>query len=296
MSEAQPPPPPKGHSDRHARTRRYFGERALETLAVSRVLVVGAGAVGNEIVKHLGMVGLGAIALVDPDVVVESNLNRCVLFRPEHARAKTPKPAAIAETAGQLGWPTRVETYARPIEEVPHEAWREIDLTICGVDDDHARHYLNMHLLGFAHETGYSRFLIEGAMGADFTQMRTCELPGTACLVCNWTPEYLAGVMERRRQQTCLEFFVEARAAFPSISTQTSWVAAQMASEAIKLLVGLPTYRSTGTWPAGDDNRLRPHLGVVLRSETPQHDVQRATAMRNPRCVEPFCREPLSTH
>lgn len=284
------PMPGSPDDDPQDRNRRYFGQQALDALAAARVLVVGAGAVGNEIVKHLGMAGVGTAIVVDPDRVTASNLNRCILFRPEHAEARLAKPLAVADAAERLGWPIHIDPHPCGIEDVPLDAWRDVQLAICGVDDDHARYFLNLHLLANALEVGESRFLIEGAMGSDFTQCRTFELPSTACLCCNWTPEYLAAVMERRRQQSCLEFYVDTRPIFPAVATQTSWVAAQMATEAIKVLAGLPTYRATGVWPAGADGRLQPRLGILIRSETARHEVRIASMLRNPRCVEPYCR------
>jgi len=43
--------------------------------------VVGAGAVGNEVLKNLALLGVGHIHVFDFDKVEEHNLTRCVLFR-----------------------------------------------------------------------------------------------------------------------------------------------------------------------------------------------------------------------
>ena len=52
-----------------------------DKLAAARVLVVGAGALGNEVLKNLAMLGVGHIYIVDFDEIEESNLTRSVLFR-----------------------------------------------------------------------------------------------------------------------------------------------------------------------------------------------------------------------
>src|SRR5215813_11326227 len=44
------------------------------------VMVVGAGALGNEVIKNLTLLGLGAIYIVDRDVIEPSNLTRSVLY------------------------------------------------------------------------------------------------------------------------------------------------------------------------------------------------------------------------
>jgi molybdopterin/thiamine biosynthesis adenylyltransferase len=51
--------------------------------------MIGAGAIGCELLKNYAMVGLGTagkITLTDPDVIEVSNLNRQFLFREKHLR------------------------------------------------------------------------------------------------------------------------------------------------------------------------------------------------------------------
>lgn len=47
----------------------------------AKVLVAGAGALGNEVVKDLALFGVGHIYVVDFDQIEISNLTRSVLFR-----------------------------------------------------------------------------------------------------------------------------------------------------------------------------------------------------------------------
>src|SRR3974377_1318918 len=49
----------------------------------TRVLVVGAGALGNEILKNLALLGFRRVVIVDLDRIEESNLSRTVLYRKE---------------------------------------------------------------------------------------------------------------------------------------------------------------------------------------------------------------------
>ncbi|WP_188798280.1 ThiF family adenylyltransferase [Dyella nitratireducens] len=51
-----------------------------EHLRATRALVIGAGAVGNEVVKNLALLGVGAITIVDFDKIELHNLTRSVLF------------------------------------------------------------------------------------------------------------------------------------------------------------------------------------------------------------------------
>jgi tRNA A37 threonylcarbamoyladenosine dehydratase len=61
---------------RFARTELLLGTEAMQTLARTRVLVAGLGAVGSYAVEALARAGVGFLRLVDFDVVHPSNLNR----------------------------------------------------------------------------------------------------------------------------------------------------------------------------------------------------------------------------
>src|SRR4051794_708864 len=80
--------------DRYGRLRLISWWRQ-ERLASARLLVVGAGALGNEVIKNLALLGVGTTYLIDLDVVEPSNLSRSVLFRAEDGG----KPKALVAAA-----------------------------------------------------------------------------------------------------------------------------------------------------------------------------------------------------
>lgn len=66
-------------SKRFERTAMLFGEEALMLLKKKRVAVFGIGGVGGYVTEALVRSGVGAVDLIDNDVVSESNLNRQIV-------------------------------------------------------------------------------------------------------------------------------------------------------------------------------------------------------------------------
>ncbi|WP_344333013.1 ThiF family adenylyltransferase [Kitasatospora putterlickiae] len=84
----------------------------VDALAAAAVVVVGVGALGNEVAKNLALAGVGRLVLCDPDTVEPGNLSRSVLFRP--GDAGRPKVAAASDALRALSAGLRVA--ARPYE------------------------------------------------------------------------------------------------------------------------------------------------------------------------------------
>jgi adenylyltransferase/sulfurtransferase len=103
-----------------------------------RGLVVGAGALGNEVVKTLGLLGVGSITVVDPGTVEPSNLTRSVLLRCAGAVGRN-KAIALAEAARELFPDTQVCGVGREIAELGFEEVRKAHLIFSCVDSELAR-------------------------------------------------------------------------------------------------------------------------------------------------------------
>ena len=58
-----------------------LGTLTQELLRDQNVLVVGAGAIGCEVMKNLALMGVGSVTVTDPDHIERSNLSRQFLFR-----------------------------------------------------------------------------------------------------------------------------------------------------------------------------------------------------------------------
>ncbi len=62
--------------DEFSRTQLILGKEAMEKLAGASVAVFGIGGVGSFAAEALARAGIGAIAIIDSDMVCPSNINR----------------------------------------------------------------------------------------------------------------------------------------------------------------------------------------------------------------------------
>ena len=109
-----------------------------ETVARTKAIVIGAGAVGNEVIKNLALLGVGEIYIFDLDFIENHNLTRSVLFRETHIGR--PKAQVAAEQAAALD--PNVSVYGTHGDFWDHVTFSELcssDLVFCCVDNFEAR-------------------------------------------------------------------------------------------------------------------------------------------------------------
>src|SRR5205807_695587 len=113
-----------------------------ERLAASKVLVVGAGALGNEVLKNLALLGVGNIWVVDFDTIEDTNLTRSVLFRASDAG--TLKVEAAARMMREINPDVKVHGIAGDIMmDVGLGLFEAMDVVIGGLDNREARLWVN---------------------------------------------------------------------------------------------------------------------------------------------------------
>ena len=86
-----------------------FGSGTMALLRAMRVGVVGCSGTGSIVVELLARNGIGALALVDDDVVEHKNLNRIVNASSDDAGKRRPKVAALRDAVERMGTGCRLD-------------------------------------------------------------------------------------------------------------------------------------------------------------------------------------------
>ncbi|MBI4708275.1 MAG: ThiF family adenylyltransferase [Candidatus Omnitrophica bacterium] len=99
-------------TDRYA-TFGFISWWDQEKIRNAKVMVAGAGALGNEVLKNLALMGIGHIFIVDFDTIEAANLTRSILFKEKDNGRKKAEVAASKKTVDfQLYSPTQFQVYS----------------------------------------------------------------------------------------------------------------------------------------------------------------------------------------
>ncbi|KAF2856430.1 ubiquitin-activating enzyme E1 3 [Plenodomus tracheiphilus IPT5] len=123
--------------------RQSLGGTLQAQIKESRVLMVGAGGIGCELLKNLVLTGFGEIHIVDLDTIDLSNLNRQFLFRNEHI--KKSKALVAKESAGRFNPNVKIEAYHENIKDDQFNvAWfKTFGIVFNALDNLDARRHVN---------------------------------------------------------------------------------------------------------------------------------------------------------
>jgi molybdopterin-synthase adenylyltransferase len=111
-------------------------------LANSHVMVVGAGAIGNEVLKNLALVGVGTLHVIDMDDVETSNLTRSVLFR-ESDIGRSKVDAAADEVAKISPTTQVIRTKGNVLSDIGLGDFAKANIVLGCVDNREARLWIN---------------------------------------------------------------------------------------------------------------------------------------------------------
>ena len=115
-----------------------------DKIAQARVMVVGAGAIGNETLKNLALLGFRNIFIVDFDTIATSNLSRTVLFRREDKGKIKSETAALRTRELCLTDDPRIDWFHGDVVwELGAGVFRQMDLVLGCLDNAETRFFIN---------------------------------------------------------------------------------------------------------------------------------------------------------
>ncbi|KAK8850667.1 hypothetical protein IAR55_004587 [Kwoniella newhampshirensis] len=147
----------------------------------SKILVIGAGGLGCEILQNLALSGFNNIHVIDMDTIDISNLNRQFLFR--EADVGKSKALCAAEFVMKRVPGVKVTAYHGKIQDHPQSFYAQFNIVVAGLDSISARRWINATLVQMAQEDEENlKPLIDGGFKG---QARVILPTVTSCYECS---------------------------------------------------------------------------------------------------------------
>jgi len=207
-------------------------------IAHCRLLVVGAGALGNEILKNAALLGFRKVVVVDLDRIEESNLSRTILYRNQDIGEFKAEAAARAYRS------LLPDALVQPVvADIVHACGLGLfewsDVILAGLDNREARLWINRSAWKV------NRPWIDGAIEGINGVVRAF-LPGVPpCYECT-LGEVDWMLLQKRMSCNLLVHEATSEGKIPTTPTISSIVAGIQVQEAVKLIHGLPTLAGKG--------------------------------------------------
>lgn len=226
-------------AESHDRFHRFrlIGWWDQQRLRHAKALVVGAGALGNEIVKNLALLGWGNLLIADMDRIENSNLSRSVLYREADSGAAKSLTAA---SASRSIYP-EIKAHAfhgNVVYDLGLGVFRWADVVIGGLDNREARLAINRNCYRL------NRPWIDGAIEQIQGAARVF-VPDGPCYECTMS-DVDWRLLQKRRSCNLLSRDEMEHGKTPTTPTISSIIAGVQCQEAVKLIHGLPTIAGKG--------------------------------------------------
>jgi len=197
----------------------------------AKIMVVGSGALGNEVLKNLALLNVGNILIVDFDIIEYSNLSRSILFRESDCEGKKLKVEVAGKRIKEINPNVKIKTINGDVTaDVGLGLFRRIDVVIGCLDNRLARLFLNRA----CHKV--NKIWIDGAIENLAGQMIVYK-PNTSCYECQLSEiekeniRYRLGCPDIAQRNAT-------QGRIPTTPISSSIIAALQTQEALKVVMG----------------------------------------------------------
>ncbi|MDR1553542.1 MAG: ThiF family adenylyltransferase [Prevotellaceae bacterium] len=202
----------------------------LDKTKNAKVLVVGAGALGNEVLKNLGLFGVGHIIIVDFDQIEYSNLTRSILFRPEDADKGYYKAEVAAKRLKEVNPTIEVQAICGDLSSgVGLGVYRRVDVVVGCLDSVWARILLNRQCFRM------NKIFIDGGIG-DLEGYATGYQLDVDCYECHLSEKEKMAAKTSKMSCSGVATINEKHGRLATTPVSASIIAAVQAQEAMKII------------------------------------------------------------
>lgn len=231
----------------------------------AKIMVVGAGAIGNETLKNLALLGFKNIFIVDFDEVSNSNLSRTVLFRKEDIGKKKAEIAAKRTKELSPLEDVKIDWFHGDIVwDLGAAIYKEVDIVLGCLDNLETRFHVNRQC--WLTNTPW----IDGGIQELAGRVSIFIPPSGTCYECGASKKQLEA---KRKRYSCDNFKKKmiSEGKVPTVQITSAIVSAIQVQEAVKYL-----------------NNQNVRAGTKIYFQGTFNDFSLITLKRNPNCLAHF--------
>jgi ubiquitin-like 1-activating enzyme E1 B len=171
-------------SSRYDSYRLLYGDSVFSSIQSSKILVVGAGGIGCELLKNLVLTGFSNLEVIDLDTIDVSNLNRQFLFRKQHVgQSKSIIANAAVKSMNPFNQKLAITSYHDNIknqDKFSLDYFKQFQVVCNALDNIEARRHVNRICLAIP-----EIHLIESGTQGYLGQTTVIKPRVTECFECN---------------------------------------------------------------------------------------------------------------
>ncbi len=212
----------------------------------AKVMVIGVGATGNEVVKNLVLSGVGTVYIIDFDFIERSNLNRCVLFNSKAAENNEYKVDVVKKSCEILNPEVKVIPIKEDLNAIDKTLYKECDVICSCLDNIEAR--LEANNYAYYYDVPFIDSGIDEYFGS--VQAVYSKVQESACLQCGISDKDL-DLMWSKFSCTGQEIKAEDQEStrkIATIITTTSIIGGIQTQQVLKFLLDIDYFKENGGW------------------------------------------------